>query len=84
MKCEIIDGKFHIEAGTPTEQWALTQLINSMGRYDDPNNFIVDAAVAKRKIAPQIPSGLIPHAPAPQPVPVPQPSNDIDDSDIIF
>ena len=29
MKCEIIDNKLVVFAGTPTEQWALEQFINS-------------------------------------------------------
>ena len=82
MKCEIIDGKFHIEAGTPTEQWALTQMIDSMATYRDPRDYIVDAKAVIEKITPQPTVGADYPIPAPVATPVPAPLQA--DDDILF
>jgi hypothetical protein len=47
MKCEIINGRLHVKAGTVTEQWALDQFIGGMHSYMSAQSYIVDASKAE-------------------------------------
>ena len=55
MKCEIINGRLHVKAGTVTEQWALDQFFDSMATYQNPHNYIVDVKNAQ---APEVQAAL--------------------------
>ena len=55
MKCEIINGRLHVKAGTVTEQWALDQFFGSMATYQNPHSYIVDAKHAQ---APEVQAAL--------------------------
>ncbi len=55
MKCELINGRLYVKAGTPTEQWALEQYFDSMTSYSNPKNYIEDASKAQ---APEVKSVL--------------------------
>lgn len=46
MKCEIINGKLFVKAGTPTEQWALDEFFGNMASYYNPRDYIADASKA--------------------------------------
>ena len=47
MKCEIINGKLFVKAGTPTEQWALDEFFGNMASYYNPRDYIADASKAQ-------------------------------------
>jgi hypothetical protein len=55
MKCEIINGRLYVKAGTVTEQWALDQYFDSMSSYMNPNTYIADASKAE---APEVKAAL--------------------------
>ncbi len=47
MKCELINGRLFVKAGTPTEQWALDQYFGNMSTYMNPHEYIADASKAE-------------------------------------
>ena len=50
MKCEIINGRLHVKAGTVTEQWALDQFFDGMASYRNPHDYVVDAKHAPEEV----------------------------------
>lgn len=55
MKCEIINGRLFVKAGTVTEQWALDQYFGSMSNYMNPSTYIADASKAE---APEVKAAI--------------------------
>lgn len=50
MKCEIINGRLHVKAGTVTEQWALDQFFDGIATYRNPHDYVVDAKHAPKEV----------------------------------
>lgn len=55
MKCELINGRLYVKAGTPTEQWALDQYFESMVSYRNPHEYVADASKA---VTPEVQAAL--------------------------
>jgi hypothetical protein len=62
-----------MESFTSTEQWALTQMIDSMATYRDPRDYIVDSKAVIKKITPQPAVGTDYQMPTPVAPPTPAP-----------